>query len=100
QLPCTMQWSMSVEQAHGKSQSLTLSYVGAHASRLLQQDLYIDLTFMNPNTCCFFIVQNGLTSDYDSAQVQFQRRLSKVLTALAAYTWAHAIDYGSENYNF
>ena len=98
QLPYTIQWNTSVEQALGKSQALTLSYVGAHASRLLQQNLYIDLTFTNPNTCCFFIVQNGLTSDYDSAQVQFQRRLSKGLTALASYTWAHAIDYGSENY--
>src|SRR5207302_6194422 len=48
----------------------------------------------------FFFVRNGLTSDYDSSQVQFRRRLNRGLTALASYTWSHCIDYGSENYNF
>ena len=46
----------------------------------------------------FYFIQNGLTSDYDSLQIQFQRRLSRGLTALASYTWSHCIDYGSQNY--
>ena len=37
QLPYTIQWNVSVEQALGNSQTLTLSYVGSHAERLLQQ---------------------------------------------------------------
>jgi len=36
QLPYTLQWNASIEQALGKSQALTLSYVGSHAARLLQ----------------------------------------------------------------
>src|SRR5208337_920560 len=97
QLPYTLQWNASIEQALGKSQALTVSYVGAHASRLLANNFIF--TPSNPNTSYGFgIVQNGLTSDYDSLQVQFQRRLSHGLTTLASYTWSHCIDYGSQNY--
>jgi len=52
---------------------------------------------LNPNFQGLVLGQNGLTSDYDSLQLQYQRRLSQGLTALASYTWAHAIDYGSFN---
>ena len=98
QLPYTLQWNLSMEQALGKSQALTVSYVGSHASRLLQEN-EIDPP-SNPQLTSIDFVENGLTSDYDSLQVQFRRRLSRGLTALASYTWAHCIDYGSENYNF
>ena len=97
QLPYTLQWNASIQQALGKSQALTVSYVGAHASRLLANNFIF--TPSNPNTSYGFgIVQNGLTSDYDSLQGQFQRRLSHGLTTLASYTWSHCIDYGSQNY--
>jgi hypothetical protein len=95
QLPYTLHWNASIEQALGKSQALTISYVGSHGSRLLEQNLF--LTFTNPNSSGFVVGQNGLTSDYDSSQVQFRRRLSRGLTALASYTWSHCMDYGSEN---
>src|SRR5207245_11108275 len=52
----------------------------------------------NPNAGQCEIVRNGLRSDYDSLLTQFQRRLSRVLTALASYTWSHCLDYGSQNY--
>ena len=98
QLPYTIHWNASVQQALGASQALTLSYVDSHAARLLQQD-----TYQTPNNVngigSFSFVQNGLTSDYDSAQVQFQRRLNRGLTILASYTWAHCLDYGSQNFN-
>jgi hypothetical protein len=98
QLPYTLQWNASVEQALGKSQALTISYVGSHAARLLRYDDVASPT--NPNSPGFKFIVNGLTSDYDSAQVQLHRRLSRGLTALASYTWSHCLDYGSQNYNF
>ena len=38
QLPYTLQWNLSIEHALGKFQSLILSYIGSHASRLLQEN--------------------------------------------------------------
>ena len=96
QLPYTLQWNASVEQALGKSQALTVSYVGAHASRLLKQT-YVS-TPNNPNATQFDFIDNGLTSDYEALQTQFRRRLAQGFTALASYTWSHCIDYGSQNY--
>ena len=98
QLPYTLQWNASVEQALGKSQALTVSFVGSHASRLLQERNIFPAN--NPNAFEFFAVANGLTSDYDSLQTQFRRRLSRGLTTLASYTWSHCIDYGSQNQLF
>jgi hypothetical protein len=98
QLPYTLQWNASFEQALGQSQALTFSYVGSHASRLLQQNEFEPAN--NPNAGFFIFVENGLTADYNSLQSQFRRRLSQGLTALASYTWSHCIDFGSENYFF
>jgi hypothetical protein len=98
QLPYTLQWNASIEQALGQSQALTVSYVGSHASRLLVENYFIPAN--NPNFSSYTFVENGLTSDYDSMQLQFRRRLSQGLTALASYTWSHCLDYGSQNYLF
>jgi len=96
QLPYTLQWNASVEQALGKSQALTLSYVGAHASRLLE-DQQVSVTPFNPNFGAVTFYQNGGTADYGALQMQFQRRISRGLQALASYTWSHSIDYGSSS---
>lgn len=98
QLPYTLGWNGSIEQALGKSQAVTVSYVASHAERLLQLNAFQNPNF--PTSSVFGFVKNGLTSDYDSLQVQFRRRLSRGLTALASYTWSHCIDYGSRNMNF
>lgn len=95
QLPYTLQWNASIEQALGKDQALTVSYVGSHASRLLQTNAFAPTN--NPNANFFGFVENGLTADYDALQAQFRRRLSRGLTVLASYTWSHCIDYGSLN---
>ena len=97
QLPYTLQWNASIGQALGKSQALTLSYVASHASRLLTEAEVS--TPNNPNSGSFLFIEGGLTSDYESLQTQFQRRLASGLTALASYTWSHCIDYGSQNYD-
>jgi len=96
QLPYTLQWNASLEQALGTSQTVTISYAGSHAARLLQENAFEPTN--NPNTDLFLLVQNGLSSDYDSSQIQFRRRLSRGLAVLASYTWSHCIDYGSQNY--
>ncbi|MGC1222855.1 MAG: TonB-dependent receptor [Candidatus Sulfotelmatobacter sp.] len=102
QLPYTLQWNASIEQALGSSQALTVSYVGSHGTRLLEQN-QVNVCIppspcLNPNFGEVLFEKNGLTSDYDALQLQFQRRLSRGLEALASYTWSHSIDYGSYNF--
>jgi len=98
QLPYTLQWNASVEQALGNSQALTVSYVGAHGARLLEEQNIAAQSF-NPNFADGMVfVRNGLTSDYNALQVQYRRRLTRGLQALASYTWSHSIDYGSYNF--
>ena len=97
QLPYTLQWNASIQQALGKSQAVTVSFVGSHGSRLLEANS-IDLSPPTKFGDGIVLLQSGLTSDYDALQVQFQRRLSNGLQALGSYTWSHSIDYGSYNF--
>jgi len=99
QLPYTLQWNATVEQGLGKDQAVTMSYVGSHGDRLLEQDQYY-ATPINPNFGYVIYFRNGLTSDYNALQIQFQRRMVNGLSALASYTFSHSIDYGSTNIAF
>ncbi|HEY6246682.1 MAG TPA: TonB-dependent receptor [Pyrinomonadaceae bacterium] len=93
-LPVTYEWNVAFEQSLGNNQTFSASYVGAAGRKQ-----YITKTFQNPNpnftTLSFFA--NGGTSDYHAMQLQFQRRLSQGLQALASYTWSHCIDLGSND---
>ena len=91
-LPYSLEWNAAIEQGLGKEQALTLSYVGAAGRRLLQTT---DLLSPNQNYAAAILVGNTAYSQYDALQVQFQRRLSGGLQALASYTWSHSIDNAS-----
>src|SRR6266436_692658 len=75
--------------------------------RVLWDRLYSDSSLFrhtcSPNTSAsqyFPIVEfypSGVTSDYQALQIEFQRHMSHGLQALAAYTWSHSIDYGSND---
>jgi hypothetical protein len=91
-LPYTLQWNVAVEQALGREQALSASYIGSVGRRLLQT---ASVGSPNPSFFTADLVSNTATSDYDALQVQFQRRLSHGLQALASYTWSHSIDTGS-----
>ncbi len=91
-LPYTLQWNFAVEQALGSQQTLSASYVGAAGRRLIQTAAIV---FPNPNLFEAQLVTNAGTSDYDALQLQFQRRLSRGLQALASYSWSHSLDTAS-----
>jgi hypothetical protein len=91
-LPHTLQWNFALEQGLGKQQSLTASYIGAAARRLIQTEYIFNLNAAFPTAD---ILTNAAASNYQAMQVQFQRRLSRGLQALASYTWAHSIDDAS-----
>src|SRR6266496_4122919 len=98
-LPYTLQWNLALEQSLGKSQAVTVSYVGAAGRRLLQQTPFI-LSTINPNFGFLLLTRNQATSDYNALQAQFQRRLSNGLQVLASYTWSHALDEDSSSSSF
>ncbi len=91
-LPYTLQWNVSTEQALGREQSLSVTYLGAVGRRLIQS-----ASIASPNSNFGFadLVTNRASSDYHAMELQFQRRLSHGLQALASYNWAHSIDTAS-----
>jgi hypothetical protein len=91
-LPYTLEWNVSLEQALGKEQVVSASYVGATGRRLIQSTFVMNPTSTFPDVS---MVGNTATSDYNALQIQFQRRLSHGLQALASYAWSHSIDTGS-----
>lgn len=96
QLPYALEWSAGLEQALGKSQTMSLSYVASSGRRLIQTQ---KISPKNPNfTSIFYFPGAGVTSDYQSLQAKFQRQMSKGLSAIGSYTWSHSLDFGS-NYS-
>ena len=91
-LPYTQEWNVAFEQSLGAVQSLSASYVGARGRRLLLSE---EVIAPNPNVAGAIVVGNYGTSDFDALQLQFHRRLSRGLQALASYQWGHSIDTGS-----
>lgn len=99
QLPYTLQWNTSLEQALGSRSSLTLSYVGANGRKLFEE-AYSNVAKYNPKFGLVTVVKNGLTSSYNALQLKYQRQVAHGLQALASYTWSHSLDFGSYNAAF
>ncbi len=96
-LPRTYQWNFALEQALGSKQTLSASYVGASGQDLLRPRLLVRPNAIFNNVT---VTTNGGGSNYQSLQLQFQRRVSKGLQALASYTFAHSIDDASRDSGF
>jgi hypothetical protein len=93
-LPYTYQFNTTVQQSLGPDQSVLVSYIGAVGRRLLRRDRF---TNPNPRFTTVTLIRNFATSDYNSLQLQYVRRLTKGLQATASYTWAHSIDTASND---
>jgi hypothetical protein len=95
-LPRVYHFSVAIEQSVWANQTLTVSYVGAVGRRLLQAagGLLTNETFRGS----YFRIDNSGRSQYKGLQVQFQRRLSQGLQALASYTLSESLDTGSDEY--
>ena len=91
-LPYALEWNVALEQALGKEQTISASYIGSTGRQLLQSALVFA---PNQNFASADLISNTGTSNYNALQIQFQRRFSHGLQALASYTWSHSIDDGS-----
>jgi Ca-activated chloride channel family protein len=93
-LPRTLKWTFSVEQALGPSQTISAAYVGTSGRRLL-----LTQSLFNQATAFPFIrlTNNGAKSDYQSLQLQFNRRFARGLQALVSYTFSKSLDDFSQD---
>ena len=91
-LPYTLQWNLAVEQALGKQQSISASYIGSAGRRLIQTAV---VSSPNPNFNSAYLVTNAATSDYAALQLEYKRQLRDGLEMLASYAWSHSIDTAS-----
>jgi carboxypeptidase family protein len=91
-LPRTYQWNIALEQSLGRSQILSLTYVGAIGRDLLRVTQIANLT---PNFPNISLTTGTATSDYHAVQAKFQRRLAQGFEALASYSFSHSIDSAS-----
>lgn len=89
-LPRTYQWNAAVERTLGKSDVVTVTYVGAAGRKLMRQDLY-----NSPNSNFagqFDLMRNGASSSYQALQGQFRHRFTYGVQMLLGYTWGHSVD--------
>jgi hypothetical protein len=114
-LPRVQQWNATVERALGRSNVVSISYVGSTGRRLLRRYFYgFAATYpaaannplpANPDfiNARLNVTRNdgafGDESDYNALQVSFFRRLHQGLQVLANYTWSKAEDTGSSSVN-
>lgn len=97
-LPRTYEWNAAVERTLGRSDVLTLTYLGAAGRQLTRQDIY---NAPNPSfTGEFDLISNGANSSYQALQAQYRHRFARRLQALLSYTYAHAIDNVSSDAYF
>ena len=99
--PYTAQWNAAIEQAFGAQQSLTINYVASSARNLLTQHFYHPEDFNNAaflDAQGLYITTNDASSDYNSLQVKFDRKLSHGVQVLGTYTWSHAFDNATTNF--
>jgi carboxypeptidase family protein/TonB-dependent receptor-like protein len=93
ELPRVYHFNLALEQSLGNNQTVSATYIGAIGRRLLRRE-----QFISPNqdfASTLRVTRNASTSDYHGLQLQFRRRISRGLQALASYTWAHSIDTDS-----
>ena len=99
-LPYTEQWNLSLDYGLTSRNTLTVSYVGNEGKRLLFLAGYPNGFPNNPNfNLVDFVGNNAASSDYNALQVQDHGFLAPGLQLIASYTWAHAIDDASTEYN-
>jgi hypothetical protein len=107
-LPYTYEFNVSMQQALGSHQGLTVSYVGAVGNDLIGAIPMIGVAKLgiptvvvplSPTFPTFLVVfGNYASSNYNALQAQFQRQFSNGLAANASYTWGHSLDDAS-NFN-
>jgi hypothetical protein len=92
--PRVWQWNLTLQQAMGSDQTLTLAYVGSAGRRLLYSGAYPIVT---SNIYSVVYTDDSGSSSYHALQLHYERRLSHGIAANVSYTWGHSIDTNSSD---
>ena len=95
-VPRTYQWNVGVQQSLGPNQAITATFLGAVGRKLLRSETLVAAAGLNSNFDSINVTTNDGHSNYNAAQIQYQRRISHGLQVLASYTWAHSLDNASD----
>jgi hypothetical protein len=101
--PYVQQWNFGIQRQLGKARVAEIAYVGSKGTRLIDSrninqaapSTNPDALPPNPNFADVDIIESNANSTYHSLQAKFEQRLTKGLSALAAYTYAKSIDDAS-----
>jgi len=107
-LPRAYQWNVTLEQALGVNQAVSVGYVASEGRKLLRSFAVTFGTdpistpgfFFSPNFSGLNYTDNASYSDYHSLQTQYRRNLAKGLQVIANYTWSHSTDDVSTTQKF
>jgi hypothetical protein len=99
-LPLTLQWNAAIQREFGANQTLSVTYVGADARRLLREDIIVPPLLVDLGTgASVTATRNAGYAHFNALQVQFQRHMSHGLQALISYNLAQSSDLGSDDSN-
>lgn len=93
-LPRLSQWNLTLDHAVGRSDAISLGYVGSKGRHLLRRELGGE---GNTPTAVFALTTNHGSSDYEGLQVQYRRHVAHGVQALASYSWSHSLDNDSSD---
>ena len=91
-VPSTWEWNATLERALGRSDVLSVGWVGAAANDLLRREMVTTEAAAETVEAT-----NHGWSRYNALQVQYRRRLAHRVQAQASYNWAHSIDNSSSD---
>ncbi len=91
--PRIAQYNVTLAWQLTPADQFTFAYVGATGRRLARIE---QLRKYNPDFTRIDAVRSNAESSYNALQVQYERRLTKGLQALASYTWGKSLDTASD----
>jgi hypothetical protein len=96
-LPYTMEYNLTLEQPFGKSDVVSIAYVGADGHRLGRvTSLRNPSASLGPNFTRIDLVTSDGISNYNSFQLQFRHRFARGLQVLSSYVFAKSLDEVSD----
>jgi hypothetical protein len=92
--PRIVHWNLSLDRAFGDRNVASIGYIGSIGRSLIRRELGGE---GRTPTALMAVTTNRGWSKYEGLHVQYRRRLSRGLDAIASYAWSHSIDNDSSD---